>query len=114
LYTQGLFLNPASAPHQQELAWLLADHVTAAESGTVLARSAGLLPANRNADLGHDADLRAFARQAATAQAMPHGAVMDHIWRYGGDMLVRATAGVEDPAAIVTETTTLINEATGR
>lgn len=114
LYTEGIFFNPAATPEQQALARLLGSHLTGAESGTVLAQTARLLPANRNANLGNDADLRAFARQAETAQAMPHGAVMDQVWRYGGDMLVRATAGMEDPAAIVTDTTTLINEATGR
>jgi len=39
---------------------------------------------------------------------------MKEVWGYGGDLLLRVLAGDEDPAGVVTEATTLINEANGK
>ena len=88
--------------------------LTSADSGAILAQTAGLLPANSAADLGSDPLLAGFAAQAADAAAMPTTPEMTEVWAYGGDMLLKALTGVAPPPAIVAETTALINEANGK
>lgn len=112
LYSDGLLINPTVTPDQQRLALDLARFVTGAESGQFLT-AAGLLPAARGATLD-DPRLIGFARQAATADAMPILPEMEHVWTYGGDMLVKALLGNTPPPAIIAETTALINDANGK
>jgi ABC-type glycerol-3-phosphate transport system substrate-binding protein len=114
LYTDGLFLNPNLDAARQDLALTVALAFTAPENGAVLAEVAGLLPANRRVDLSGDPLLAGFAAQAATAGAMPAAAEMAQVWGYGGDMILKALAGVAAPPAIIAETTALINEANGK
>ena len=114
LTADGLFLNPRTAPAQQQRALLLARYLTSAESGAVLTRVARKLPANRNASVGNDAILQGFMQQAASAQALPARPEMDEVWGYGGDLLLRTLGGEEEPTTILSETVTLINEANGR
>lgn len=111
LYADGLFFNPRLDESRRMLAIAVGQAFISAESGAILAQTAGLLPANRNADLGSDPLLAGFAQQAATASAMPTSAEMKEVWAYGGDMLLKALTGVSPPPAIVAETTALINEA---
>jgi maltose-binding protein MalE len=115
LSADGVFLNPASSPEQQRRALAFAHFFTSAASGEQLARLAHRLPANRAANLGDDPILQGFMQQAATAQAMPSRPEMnDHLWGYGGDMIIKVLNGVGDPALVVLETATLINEANGK
>jgi maltose-binding protein MalE len=114
LYSDGLFINPSLAADQQALALQVATFFSSDQAGTMLARVGNLLPAARNADLSSTPLLQGFATQAATAAAMPTTAEMNHVWTYGGDLLIKALAGVSEPSAIVAETTTLINEANGK
>ena len=44
---------------------------------------------------------------------MPIGPAMQEVWAYGGDMIIKALAGVRTPEEIVAETTALINDAIG-
>jgi arabinogalactan oligomer/maltooligosaccharide transport system substrate-binding protein len=111
LNADGVFLNPTSAPAQQQLALLLASRLTDAQSGGILAQTARRLPANRMAQVGADPLLQGFTRQAAVAQSIPTAPEMDEVWNYGDDMILKALYGVADPSMIVLETTTLINEA---
>lgn len=114
LYSDGLYLNPNLTSEQQMLALNIALYFSSDEAGTILASTGGLLPAARNADLSATPLLQGFATQAAAAQAMPTIPAMENVWAYGTDMLIKALTDVADPATIVIETTTLINEANGR
>jgi arabinogalactan oligomer/maltooligosaccharide transport system substrate-binding protein len=114
LYSDGLFINPAITPEQQQLAVNVALFFSGDQAGTTLATTGGLLPAARNADLPATPLLQGFADQAATAAAMPTTPEMNNVWAYGGDMIIKALTGVAEPPAIVAETTTLINEANGK
>jgi arabinogalactan oligomer / maltooligosaccharide transport system substrate-binding protein len=114
LHADGVMLNPSTAPEQQRLALLFAQHLTSAESGATLARLAKRLPANRNAVSGDNPLLQGFMNQAATAQAMPNRPEMEEVWGYAGDMVVKVVDGNADPSATVQETAALINEANGK
>lgn len=113
LSADGVFINPKLVPEQQYLALLLAQHLGTVESGEALAFYANRVPANRDVVLD-DPWLQGFVQQAAAAQPMPALPEMENVWGYGGDMLLKVLAGDEDPAAVVVETTTLINEANGK
>jgi arabinogalactan oligomer/maltooligosaccharide transport system substrate-binding protein len=114
LYSDGLFVNPTLSPEQQLLALNVALFLSGDQAGTILATTGGLLPAARNADLSSTPLLQGFATQAANAVPMPTSPEMNEVWTYGSDMIIKATTGVAEPAAIVSETTTLINEANGK
>lgn len=114
LSADGVFLNPAVAPEQQQRALVLALHLTSAASGEILARVAHRLPAHRNAQLGNDRLLQGFLDQAAQAEAMSTQPEMVNVWGYSGDMLLKVLNGVADPKTVVKETATLINEANGK
>lgn len=114
LYSDGLFVNPVVSPEQQNLALNVALFFSGEQAGTILASVGGLLPAARNADLSSNPLLHGFAAQAATAAAMPTAPEMNEVWTYGGDMILKALTGVAEPAVIVAETTTLINEANAK
>ena len=58
--------------------------------------------------------LQGFMQQAASAHAIPMIPEMKEVWGYGGDLLLRVLAGDEDPAQVVGEAVTLINEANGK
>ena len=111
LHADGVFFNPTVAPEQVDLALAFARHVTSAESGSTLARVGRKLPANQAANLGANALLQGFMRQAATAQPMPTIPGMQSAWAYAGDMFVKAVDGGADPADTVRETAALIDEA---
>lgn len=113
LSADGLFLNPRATAAQQRLALVVAQALTSAESGQILATRAQRLPANRAVQLS-DPLLQGFMQQAASAQALPMIPEMAEAWGYGGDLLLRVLAGKENPAQVVTETATLINEANGK
>jgi arabinogalactan oligomer/maltooligosaccharide transport system substrate-binding protein len=112
LYSDGLLINPTITPDQQRLALDLARFITGPEAARFLS-AAGLLPTARGASVD-DPRLAGFARQAATADAMPIRPEMEHVWSYGGDMLVKALIGNTPPPAIIAETTALINDANGK
>lgn len=113
LSADGLFINPSVTPEQQQLALVVAQAFTSAESGQILAERAHRLPANRNAAVT-DPLLQGFMQQANSAQALPMIPEMKEVWGYGGDLLLRVLAGDDTPATVVEETTTLINEANGK
>lgn len=110
LSADGVFLNPVMAPEQQQLALLLAQHLTSAESGTTLAQVTHRIPARIDAQAG-DPLLQKFVQQATTSVPEPHRPEMAQVWGYAGDMLSKALNGVMSPAEAVIEATTLINEA---
>ena len=114
LHADGVMLNPRTAPEQQRLALLFAEHLTSAESGSALASQAKRLPANRNAVIGDNPLLQGFMNQAANAQSMPNRPEMEQVWGYAGDMVIKVVDGNADPAATVKETAALINEANGK
>ncbi len=114
LNADGVFINPSSTPDQQQRALFFAKYLTNAANGQALAKLAHRLPANQSAQTGDDPLLKAFMQQAATAQSMPTRPEMEKIWGYGGDMLLKAVNGVDDPKKIIVQTTTLINEANGK
>ena len=113
LSADGLFINPRATPEQQQLALVVAQAFTSAESGQILAEQAHRLPANRLAQVT-DPLLQGFMQQANSAQALPMIPEMKEVWGYGGDLLLRVLAGDEAPAKVVKETATLINEANGK
>lgn len=113
LSADGLFINPRATPEQQQLALVVAQAFTNAESGQILAERAHRLPANRRAQVT-DPLLQGFMQQANSAQALPMIPEMKEVWGYGGDLLLRVLAGDEAPATVVKETMTLINEANGK
>jgi maltose-binding protein MalE len=113
LYSDGLFVNPTIAPEQLTLALNVALFLSNDDSGTILATVGNLLPAARNADLSATPLLQGFAAQAESAIAMPTTPAMNEVWTYGSDMIIKALAGVAEPDVIVSEATTLINEANG-
>jgi maltose-binding protein MalE len=114
LSADGVFLNPATAPDQQQRALVLARHLTGPASGQILAEVAHRLPANRTAQVAHDPLLQGFLAQAASAEAMSTQPEMVNVWGYSGDMLLKVLNGVADPQTVVRETATLINEANGK
>ena len=114
LNADGVFLNPRSTPDQQQRALRLAQALTSAASGEILAQVAHKLPANRTTTVKDDPLLQGFMQQAATAQSMPTLPEMEQVWGYGGDMLLKAINDVAELDAIVVETATLINEANGK
>lgn len=114
LYADGLFVNPRLDDTHRALALAVGQALTSAAAGTIMAQTAGMLPAARAAELGDDPLLAGFARQAADAAAMPTTPEMAEVWAYGGDMLLKALTGVAPPPAIVAETTALINEANAK
>lgn len=114
LYSDGLFVNPKSAPEQQTLALNVALFLSGDAAGTTLATVGNLLPAARNADLSSSPLIQGFAAQAETAIAMPTSPEMNEVWTYGSDMIIKSLTGVAELDAIVSETTTLINEANGK
>ena len=109
----GVFLNPVVDAGQQQLALRLARHIASGESGTILAGTAGRLPASREAQI-NDPLLLGFVSQAETALPEPHQTQMSLVWGYAGDMLVKVIDGGMLPAAAVTETTALLNDALAR
>jgi len=113
LYSDGIFLNPTTPTDRLPAALALAQGLTSSAAGTELAKTGGLLPAALGADLGDNPLLAGFARQAETAAVMPIGPAMQEVWAYGGDMIIKALAGVNTPQEIVAETTALINDAIG-
>jgi arabinogalactan oligomer/maltooligosaccharide transport system substrate-binding protein len=114
LSADGVFLNAAASPYQQELALTLARYMTNAESASLLAHIAGRLPAHRHADLGGDPLVAGFAAQAATAIPLPHDAEMEEVWGYAGDMIAQTLGGTATAEEAVLEAATLINEANGK
>jgi arabinogalactan oligomer/maltooligosaccharide transport system substrate-binding protein len=106
----GVFLNPVVAAAQQKLALLLARHIASAPSGTILAQTAGRLPAHREVQVS-DPILRGFVSQAETALSEPHRTQMSQVWGYAGDMLVKVIDGGTLPDVAVMETTALLNDA---
>jgi arabinogalactan oligomer / maltooligosaccharide transport system substrate-binding protein len=114
LYADAIYFNPNSPAVRAGLAHLFAHFAVSPESGTALANTASLLPANRFTRPVEDPVSQAFMRQAASAQAMPLRREMNHVWGYGGDMIIKAINTVDSPSAIVAETVSLINEANAR
>lgn len=114
LNADGVFLNPHSAAEQQTLALALARFLTSPAAGEILSQTAGRLPANLAATIGGDPLLQGFAQQAASAEPLPTSPEMDAVWGYGGDLLLKILNEVGDPASLIAETTTLINEENGR
>ncbi len=110
---EGFFINPQGSATQQQLALAVAQFLTNAESSQILAQQARRLPANRTVQLA-DPLLQGFLQQAENAQALPMIPEMTEVWGYGGDLLLRILAGDEDPAIVVVEIATLINEANGK
>jgi arabinogalactan oligomer / maltooligosaccharide transport system substrate-binding protein len=109
----GVFFNPVAPPHQLQQALLLAQHLTSAESGTVLAQVTHRTPANNNAQINNPL-LNGFAQQAEAAVPEPHRAEMAEVWGYTGDMIIKAINGVLPPEEAVIEATILINEVNQR
>lgn len=114
LSADGVFLNPSTSADQQELALMFARHITDAESASLIARIAGRLPANKDADLGEDRLLAGFAEQARNAVPQPHFAELDEVWGYADDMIAQVLRGSATPEEAVLEASTLINEANGK
>jgi maltose-binding protein MalE len=114
LYCDGLFANPTITPEQQTVALTVALYMSGDEAGVRLAQTGGLLPAARTVDLAALPLLQGFATQAASAAAMPTTPEMANVWSYGDDMILKALLGTAEPASVVAETTTLINEANGK
>ena len=114
LYADAVYVNPELEADQVELAGVFIEHLTSSGSGERLASIASRLPANREADLAVNPWLPGFAAQAANAVAMPQGAHMDAFWRYGGDMILKALAGVDEMQSIVAEAAALTNDTTGK
>lgn len=114
LNADGVFLNPRNPAEQQTLALALARFLTSPAAGEILSQTAGRLPANLSANVGGDPLLQGFAQQAASAEPLPASPEMAAVWGYGGDLLVKVLGEVGDPASLVAETTTLINEENGR
>ena len=114
LHADGGFVNPNSSQEQVALALAFARHVTSSASGATLARSGRKLPANQSANLGANALLQGFMRQAATAQPMPTSPEMREAWGYAGDMFVKVGEGGAAPAETVRETAALLDEANGK
>lgn len=112
LSADGVMINPRLNTQQQWLALLLARHFTSPASALQLSSLANRLPANRTVALT-DPLLQGFLAQGANAQPLPMLPAMTQVWGYGGDMLIKALDGGEDPNTVVVETTTLINEANG-
>ena len=109
----GVFLNPAVDATQQQLALRLARHIASSASGTILAQTAGRLPAHRDAQIS-DPLLQGFVAQAETALSEPHRAQMSQVWGYAGDMLVKVIDGGMLPDVAVSETSALLNDAIGQ
>ena len=108
----GVFLNPAVDATQQQLALRLARHIASGASGTILAQTAGRLPAHKEADV-NDPLLQGFVAQAETALSEPQRAQMSQVWGYAGDMLVKVIDGGMLPEVAVVETSALLNDAIG-
>ncbi|MBX3000233.1 MAG: extracellular solute-binding protein [Caldilineaceae bacterium] len=113
LNADGVFLNPISSPHQQQLALRMAQHLTTAQSGTVLATVARRVPAQIDAQVT-DPLLLGFTEQAQVAIPEPHRPEMVEVWGYTGDMVLKVLGGVLTPEEAVIEATTLINEANNK
>ena len=114
LGVDAIFINPNGTADQRWRAVNLARFLTNAGNGGILAQVANRLPANRNAAIGDDSVRQGFVAQAANAQPLPLAAEMQAVWGYGGDMLLKAVDGGQDPGQVVAETATLINEANGK
>ncbi len=114
LSADGVFLNPATTAYQQELALMLARHMTNAESASLLAQIAGYLPARRDAVPGIDPLMAGFMRQGETAIPQPHYTEMNEVWGYAGDMIAKALSGAAPAEEAVLEAATLMNEANGK
>lgn len=109
----GVFLNPVVDAGQQQLALRLARHIASGASGTILAQTAGRLPAHKEAE-SSDPLLQGFVAQAETALAEPQRTQMSQVWGYAGDMLVKVIDGGMSPDIAVAETATLLNDALGQ
>lgn len=114
LYADAAYVNPNLTEEQAQLAALVVNGLASSRNGEQIAAVAGRLPAHRDADMASDPLLSGFSSQAATADAMPHGAEMDAFWRYGGDMILKALTGVEDMQSVVAEAAALTNDASGK
>jgi maltose-binding protein MalE len=110
LNADGVFLNPVSSPHQQQLALRLAQHLTSAESASVLATTARRVSAHTDAQI-EDPLLLGFVEQAQVAIPEPHRPEMTEVWGYAGDMVLKVLNGSTPPQAAVIEAAALINEA---
>lgn len=110
---EGVILNPGLDSVRAPLAFFLASTLTNPASGAAFA-AAGRLPANQRAQLPDDPILRGFQAQAATAQPAPAVPEMEHVWGYGGDMLVKVLGGAVEPIQAARETAALINDVTGK
>jgi arabinogalactan oligomer/maltooligosaccharide transport system substrate-binding protein len=106
----GVFLNPVVDATQQQLALRLARHIASGVSGTILAQTAGRLPANTEAQITAPL-LQGFVDQAENALSEPHRTEMSQVWGYAGDMLVKVIDGGMLTDTAVAETTALLNDA---
>ncbi len=113
LSAEGVMINPAIPQAQQRLALQLAIHLSSAESSTILAETAGRIPAWSDTEL-NDPISAGFMRQAESAIALTNRPEMAEVWGYAGDMLLKVINQVMSPQQAVLETSTLINEANGK
>lgn len=114
LSADGVFLNPAATQNQRRLALALARHLTDAESASTLARVAGRLPANKNADLGGDPLFSGFMQQGNTALPLPHQKELEEVWGYANEMIAQTLNSAATPHQAVLQAASLINEANGK
>lgn len=114
LSTDGVFLNPTITAQQQELALIMARHLTNAESASHLAQIAGRLPAHVAANPGTNPLVAGFMAQGASALPEPHRREINEVWGYAGDMIGKVLSGDATPEEAVLEAATLINEANGK
>jgi len=111
LGVKHIMMNANTKDDQAKLAFAFMQFFTGPESGGMLAKAAGHLPANTAVDVSADPIAQAFISQAATATPMPTVPEMGQVWEPAGNMITAVISGDSEPDKAAATAQDQINEA---
>jgi arabinogalactan oligomer/maltooligosaccharide transport system substrate-binding protein len=111
LGVKQIMVNSNADDDQAALAVKFAEFFTGAEVGSILANSAGHLPANTGVDVSDNPIASAFVAQAANSTAIPTVPEMGQVWTPAQDMIGKVIDGSATPEEAAAEAATQIDEA---
>jgi len=111
LGVKQIMVNSNPDDEQAALAVKFAEFFTGAEVGTILADSAGHLPANTGVDVSENPIASAFVAQAANATAMPTIPEMGQVWTPAQEMIGKALDGSATPEQAAADAAQQIDDA---
>lgn len=111
LGVKQIMVNSNADDEQTALAVKFAEFFTGAEVGSILATSAGHLPANTGVDVSDNPIASAFVAQAANSTAMPTVPEMGQVWTPAQDMIGKVLDGSSTPEQAAADAAKQIDDA---